>query len=369
MMREIERNCRDVRHPPLRSRQRPSGHRARDRARDGADAARHDHRVRRQPHQHARRVRQHRLRHRHQSGARRARHRSAWRSSKPKVRRIEVNGSAAAPGVYAKDVILHIIRTLGVKGGVGYAYEYAGDGPRSHDDGRAHDRLQHEHRGRRAAAATSIPTRRPTTTCAVGQLAPRGAAFDARGGMVEGHGVRRRRHLRRRGRSIDGVEPRAGGHLGHQSRPGDRRRRADSASRRLRAPTSASVVEDAYAYMDWKPGAPIAGTKIDVAFIGSCTNGRISDLREAARGRQARQGEAAREGDRACRARRRWRARPRPRACDEVFRAAGFEWRLPGCSMCLAMNPDKLSRPPDLRLVEQPQLQGPPGQPVRAARC
>jgi len=102
------------------------------------------------------------------------------------------------------------------------------------------------------------------------------------------------------------------------------------------------VVEDAYAYMDWKPGAPMAGTKIDVAFIGSCTNGRISDLREAARvaklgkvkghvkaivvpGSQevARQAEA--EG------------------LHEVFRAAGFEWRLPGCSMCLAMNPDKLS--------------------------
>jgi len=101
------------------------------------------------------------------------------------------------------------------------------------------------------------------------------------------------------------------------------------------------VAEDAYDYMSLEPGAPIAGTKIDVAFIGSCTNGRLSDLREAARvaklgkvkkhvkalvvpGSQevARQAEA--EG------------------LDEVFRGAGFEWRLPGCSMCLAMNPDKL---------------------------
>jgi 3-isopropylmalate/(R)-2-methylmalate dehydratase large subunit len=94
--------------------------------------------------------------------------------------------------------------------------------------------------------------------------------------------------------------------------------------------------------MDWTPGTPIAGTRIDVAFIGSCTNGRISDLREAARVAQlgrvrpsvkaivvpgsqevARQAEA--EG------------------LPEVFRDAGFEWRLPGCSMCLAMNPDKLT--------------------------
>jgi 3-isopropylmalate/(R)-2-methylmalate dehydratase large subunit len=94
--------------------------------------------------------------------------------------------------------------------------------------------------------------------------------------------------------------------------------------------------------MDWTAGAPIAGTKIDVAFIGSCTNGRLSDLREAAK--------VAKLG----------RVRPHVKAIvvpgsqdvarqaeaeglPEVFRAAGFEWRLPGCSMCLAMNPDKLS--------------------------
>jgi 3-isopropylmalate/(R)-2-methylmalate dehydratase large subunit len=88
-------------------------------------------------------------------------------------------------------------------------------------------------------------------------------------------------------------------------------------------------------------GQPIAGTKVDVAFIGSCTNGRLSDLREAAR--------VARTG----------RVRPGVRTLvvpgsqavarqalaeglDEVFRAAGFDWREAGCSMCLAMNPDKL---------------------------
>ena len=93
--------------------------------------------------------------------------------------------------------------------------------------------------------------------------------------------------------------------------------------------------------MGLRPGAPIAGTPIDVAFIGSCTNGRISDLREAARvartgtvapgvralvvpGSQAVAREAEQEG------------------LPEIFRAAGFEWREPGCSMCLAMNPDKL---------------------------
>ena len=87
-------------------------------------------------------------------------------------------------------------------------------------------------------------------------------------------------------------------------------------------------------------GQPIAGTKIDVAFIGSCTNGRLSDLREAARVVAGQRGAArARAG------------RPRFAAVamaaereglDEIFREAGFEWRGAGCSMCLAMNPDKL---------------------------
>jgi 3-isopropylmalate/(R)-2-methylmalate dehydratase large subunit len=93
--------------------------------------------------------------------------------------------------------------------------------------------------------------------------------------------------------------------------------------------------------MGLKAGDPIAGTPIDVAFIGSCTNGRISDLREAAR--------VARTG----RVNGRVRALVVPgsqevarqaeaEGLDEIFRAAGFQWREPGCSMCLAMNPDKL---------------------------
>ena len=93
--------------------------------------------------------------------------------------------------------------------------------------------------------------------------------------------------------------------------------------------------------MELKPGQPIKGTPIDVAFIGSCTNGRISDLREAAKvakgrhvsktvrafvvpGSQKVKLEAEKEG------------------LHKIFTEAGFEWREAGCSMCLAMNPDKL---------------------------
>jgi 3-isopropylmalate/(R)-2-methylmalate dehydratase large subunit len=100
-------------------------------------------------------------------------------------------------------------------------------------------------------------------------------------------------------------------------------------------------VQEAYDYMSLKEQTPIKGTKIDVAFIGSCTNGRISDLREAAHvaqgkkvaphvkalvvpGSQLVREQAMQEG------------------LDKIFESAGFQWREAGCSMCLAMNPDKL---------------------------
>jgi 3-isopropylmalate/(R)-2-methylmalate dehydratase large subunit len=107
------------------------------------------------------------------------------------------------------------------------------------------------------------------------------------------------------------------------------------------AGTDKQAVTDALDYMGLRPGQAIAGMKVDVAFIGSCTNGRLSDLREAARivrghrvaphvkalvvpGSQAIRSAAEREG------------------LDRVFTDAGFEWRGAGCSMCLAMNPDRL---------------------------
>ena len=258
--------------------------------------------------------------------------------AKPKIRRIEVDGALPA-GVYAKDVILHIIRTLGVKGGVGYAYEYAGT---------TFDRMTMEERmtvcnmsiegGARCGYVNPDQT---TFDYLRGRaLAPRGDAFDKAVGwwksMASDAGATYDAVTRIDGSTLTpvvtwGINPGQAIGVGEPI-PGVN----------AFADDERDVVEDAYAYMDWKPGAPMAGTKIDVAFIGSCTNGRISDLREAARvaklgkvkghvkaivvpGSQevARQAEA--EG------------------LHEVFRSAGFEWRLPGCSMCLAMNPDKLS--------------------------
>lgn len=102
-----------------------------------------------------------------------------------------------------------------------------------------------------------------------------------------------------------------------------------------------ATAEEALAHMNLKSGAPIKGTKVDVAFLGSCTNGRLSDLQEVARhikGRKVRSGVKAivvpgSQGVATV---------AESMGLAEIFREAGFEWRGAGCSMCLGMNPDKL---------------------------
>ena len=104
---------------------------------------------------------------------------------------------------------------------------------------------------------------------------------------------------------------------------------------------SKKSIEEALEYMKLEAGAPIAGTPVDVCFIGSCTNGRLSDFREAA---HYLKGRKVAEGVKAI-------AVPgseivahlcKQEGLDKIFEEAGFEWRGAGCSMCLAMNPDKL---------------------------
>jgi len=100
-------------------------------------------------------------------------------------------------------------------------------------------------------------------------------------------------------------------------------------------------IQEALNYMELTEQQPIRGLKINVAFIGSCTNGRISDLREAAaiaKGRKVAAGVKALvvPGSQLV------RQQAMDEGLDKVFEAAGFEWRSAGCSMCLAMNPDKL---------------------------
>ena len=257
--------------------------------------------------------------------------------NKLKVRRIQVNG-LLPEGVSAKDLILHVIRHLGVKGGVGYAYEFAGSaiealsmeermtlcnmaiegGARcgyvnpdqvtfDYLKGRPHA-PEGEAWNRAVAWWSSLATDANATV-------DDEVVFDAAAipptvtwGITPGQGL-----------GIDETVPSL-----DQLDPGER-----------------PIAEEAYRYMDLQPGTAIAGVPVDVCFIGSCTNGRLSDLRAAAdvaRGRQVAEGIKAfvvPGSEQVAKA-------AEAEGLDAVFRAAGFEWREPGCSMCLAMNPDRL---------------------------
>jgi 3-isopropylmalate/(R)-2-methylmalate dehydratase large subunit len=253
------------------------------------------------------------------------------------VRRILVGG-ALAPGVYAKDVILAIIRRLGVQGGVGFAYEYAGP---------AVDRMTMDERmtlcnmsiegGARAGYVNPDET---TLTYLRGRrFAPAGGDFDRAAAWW--------RSIASDPDALYDDEVRLdGGDVRPMVTWGTNPGQSVGVDERLPgpsdvAPPERAAADDALAYMGLEAGAPIAGTQVDVAFIGSCTNGRLSDLREAAR--VVRGGRIARHvrglvvpGSK------RVREAAEREGLHEIFREAGFEWRLAGCSMCLAMNPDRL---------------------------
>jgi 3-isopropylmalate/(R)-2-methylmalate dehydratase large subunit len=256
---------------------------------------------------------------------------------RPRVRRIVVDGVLRA-GVYAKDVILHIIRTLGVKGGVGFAYEYAG----AVVEGMTmEERMTVCNMSIEGGARLGYVNPDDVTFAYVRgrPFAPTDAAFDravtwwqsiASDADASYHDLVRLDGTRIAPTVTWGINPGQAIGVDEQVPPPA----AFSADER-------AVAEEAYAYMGLTPGTPIRGTRIDVAFIGSCTNGRLSDLREAAK--VARRGRVAAHvkalvvpGSQAV------ADAAEAEGLDDVFRAAGFEWRLPGCSMCLAMNPDKL---------------------------
>ncbi len=250
-----------------------------------------------------------------------------------KVRRIRVNG-ALPRGVYAKDVILAIIERLGVSGGVGYAYEYAGDtvARMSMDERMTLCNMSIEG-GARVGYVNPDDT---TFAYLKGRpFAPQGEAFD--------RACQWWRSMASDADAVydDDVEIKADDLTPIVTwgvNPGQSVR----IDARVPAPSGQDkAVSDALAYMGLEAGQAIAGVKVDVAFIGSCTNGRLSDLREAARivaGHRVAPHVTALvvPGSVAV------RAAAEAEGLDQVFRDAGFEWRGAGCSMCLGMNPDKL---------------------------
>jgi 3-isopropylmalate/(R)-2-methylmalate dehydratase large subunit len=253
-----------------------------------------------------------------------------------KVRRIRVEGTLPA-GVYAKDVVLTIIQRLGVSGGVGYAYEYAGDAiHRMTMDERMTICNMSIEGGARVGYVNPDQT---TFDYLEGRpFAPSGAAFErARAwwsSMASDRDARYDDDIVIRGEELTpvvtwGVNP--GQSIGVTGRiPSPRESGAE-----------AQAVTDALDYMGLESGQPIAGMRVDVAFIGSCTNSRLSDLREAARivrGRHVAPHVKALVVPGSASVKR----AAESEGLDEIFREAGFEWRGAGCSMCLGMNPDKL---------------------------
>ncbi|OHE89000.1 MAG: 3-isopropylmalate dehydratase large subunit [Verrucomicrobia bacterium RIFCSPLOWO2_12_FULL_64_8] len=255
-----------------------------------------------------------------------------------KLRRINVTGRLR-PGVYAKDVILHIIRTLGVNGGTGYAYEYGGE---------VFDRFSMEERmtvcnmsiegGARVGYVNPDDT---TFAYLRGRpYAPRGADWDAAlarwRAVASDPGCAYDDVVSFRAEDLPptvtwGINPGQG--IGIDETIPDPARAKDANER--------ASIEEALAHMKFEPGAPIKGTKVDVAFLGSCTNARLTDFKEVAKhlkGRRVAPGVKAiavpgSQGvGRLC----------AELGLDRIFRDAGFEWREAGCSMCLGMNPDKL---------------------------
>ena len=244
---------------------------------------------------------------------------------KAKTLRVTVDGTLA-PGVGGKDLALAIIAALGIGGGTGSVIEYAGEAIRALDmDGRMTVCNMSIELGARAGMIAPDET---TIAWLRGRpRAPQGAAFE--------QAAQRWREL--------------------ASDPGavfDREVRLDASTIKPMAtwgttPDTGIAIDTnvpegqsrARDYMKLKAGQPIAGAHVDVVFIGSCTNGRISDLRAAAdvmRGRKVSGGVRALivPGSEAV------RREAEAEGLDKVFLAAGAEWRLPGCSMCIAMNGD-----------------------------
>lgn len=250
--------------------------------------------------------------------------------SKPKTMRITVTG-LLAEGVTAKDMALAIIARIGAGGGNGHVIEYAGEAVRSLSvEGRMTLCNMSIESGARAGLVAPDET---TFAYVKGRpLAPQGEAFEAavaywrtlqsdEGAVFDTEVTLAGEDIAPMvtwGFSLDAVAPIAG-HV-----------------------PSEGFEPRMYEYMGVEPGQALTDAKVDVVFIGSCTNARIEDIREAAR---VAQGRKVAPGVRALVVPGSGLVKRQAEAegLDQVLLEAGFEWREPGCSMCLGMNPDRLT--------------------------
>lgn len=259
--------------------------------------------------------------------------------SKPRTLAIRVEGSLN-PGVTAKDLILSVIGRLGSGGGTGHVIEYTGEAVRALSmDGRMTVCNMSVECGAKAGLIAPDET---TFSYLEGKpYAPKGEDFEravAYWRTLPGDADAR----------FDREEVFDANTLVPQVTWGTSPHQVADISSHVPDPASfgdpeeAESVRRAQAYMDLKPGTSLSEVPIDVVFIGSCTNGRLSDFQDAARivkGQKVAPNIAALAVPGSYEVKRRAEAE----GLDRIFLDAGFEWRMPGCSMCLAMNPDILS--------------------------
>ncbi|TAL12324.1 MAG: 3-isopropylmalate dehydratase large subunit [Chloroflexota bacterium] len=257
---------------------------------------------------------------------------------RPMTYEVRVDGTLA-PGVGAKDIILALIARIGVAGGTGHVFEYRGEAIRALTMEQRMTICNMSIEG--GARAGLIAPDETTFAYLKGRPhAPQGAAWDEAVAywrtLPTDEGATYDKSIVIDASALEpmvtyGTNPGMGipisGRVPDPAAAGD--------------PAHGRALEKALAYMDLTPGQAILGQAVDVVFIGSCTNGRISDLRLAAAALKGQHvadtvrmmivpgsDEVKREAE--------------AEGLDEIFRAAGAEWREAGCSMCIAMNGDQL---------------------------
>ena len=259
--------------------------------------------------------------------------------TRPRTCAIRVEGRLPQ-GVSAKDIILNLISRIGIGGGTGYVFEYMGEAIRS---------LSMEERmtvcnmsiegGARAGMVAPDET---TFDYIAGRPhAPQGAAWDKALAhwrtLPTDEGAQFDHEIVIDGNSLEpmityGTNPGMG--LKITEAIPDPARIADVSERQ--------TLEKALQYMDLRPGQPLLGHKVDVVFLGSCTNSRISDLRLAAsliKGRKV----AENVRMMVVPGSQQVKEQAEAEGLDKIFKEAGAEWRESGCSMCIAMNGDQLA--------------------------
>jgi 3-isopropylmalate/(R)-2-methylmalate dehydratase large subunit len=257
---------------------------------------------------------------------------------RPRWMTVTVDGDLA-PGVSAKDVVLAIIGRIGTGGGIGHVIEYRGSAIRA---------LSME--GRMTVCNMSIEA-----GAKAGLIAPdettfeylRGRDHAPQGELWDAAVAEWRTLVTDEGAQFDTEVVIDAASIRPQVTWGTNPAQVTTIDGVVPSPdefddtTTRQTVERALEYMDLEPGTRIRDIPVHTVFIGSCTNGRIEDLRAAAEVMSGRHVTAPRvmivPGSHAV------KVQAEAEGLDDVFRAAGADWREPGCSMCLAMNPDKLA--------------------------